>query len=226
MGGFSPEGHWYYEAKSSVILKDLKKNLQQPPKILDLGAGSGYFSRKIIDLFGGNANCVDINYSSEYKLDSITYSRTPVLSSYNVVLLLDVLEHVENPRELFEEVVTKAEQGCLIFVTVPAFMQLWSGHDEFLGHFKRFRLTEIRSLVEEVGSDLKVLRGRYLFSSLFPIVFLQRKLSKKKESYLKPANPILNQLLIIVCRIDHWFSRNSLFGVSAYLALKLVGKKR
>lgn len=216
MGQFSPEGHWYYEAKSLVVLSDLKRRLKSTPKILDMGAGSGFFSKRIIRDLGGCANCVDINYENEVINQDISFSRFPISTDYNVILLLDVLEHVENPRNILQEVFSRAAPGCLVFITVPAFMLLWSGHDEFLGHFKRYKLTEIQLLLSNINVELDFLRKRYLYSFLFPIVFLQRKIAREKKSLLKPLHPLLNQLLLTICRVDHWFKSNKYFGVSVY----------
>lgn len=222
MGQFSPEGHWYYEAKSSVILNDLKRNLKGPPKILDMGAGSGYFSRKIVDELGGRANCVDINYNDEILGEDINFSRVPTSTDYNVILLLDVLEHVQHPRKLLQEVLSRAASGCLVFITVPAFMLLWSGHDDFLGHFKRYKLSEIDSLLNSVNFEFRFLRKRYLYSLLFPIVLLQRKMAREEKSLLKPLHPFLNQLLLAICRVDHWFKSNKHFGVSVYFLVRVL----
>jgi hypothetical protein len=47
---------------------------------------------------------------------------------------------------------------------------LWSGHDVFLEHIKRYRRRELVSVNRHVG--LKIVRSGYLFSTIFPFVVI------------------------------------------------------
>ena len=48
-------------------------------------------------------------------------------------LLMDVLEHIEDPRPIVENIVLAASTGAYFVVTVPADQDLWSAHDEAVG---------------------------------------------------------------------------------------------
>jgi len=51
-----------------------------------------------------------------------------------------------------------------VLITVPAFQKLFSRHDEFLGHYRRYNLQGISSTAEKAG--LEILERSYFFSSL------------------------------------------------------------
>ena len=55
-----------------------------------------------------------------------------------VVLLLDVIEHVDDDVATLGAARTGVGEGGLLVVTVPAYQWLWSGHDEVLGHRRRY----------------------------------------------------------------------------------------
>ena len=87
---------------------------------------------------------------------------------YDLVLLLDVLEHVREDGKFLEEIADRylSNAGHLI-ITAPAFRFLYSRHDEFLSHFRRYTRKELTSLVQD--ANLSCLRSGYLFLSLLPI---------------------------------------------------------
>ncbi len=57
--------------------------------------------------------------------------------------MMDVIEHVEDDVGLVRGYVDKVAGGTRFIVTVPALMWLWSGHDVFLEHYRRYTLTSI-----------------------------------------------------------------------------------
>ena len=60
------ETHWYYQSKLVPFKLNLKKYSKEIRKIVDIGAGSGFFARSLTDFNNsGTAICVDPNYSTE-----------------------------------------------------------------------------------------------------------------------------------------------------------------
>ena len=55
-----------------------------------------------------------------------------------VILLMDVLEHVDDDVGLLRAYAEPARPGTRFIVSVPAFSWLWSAHDEFLEHRRRY----------------------------------------------------------------------------------------
>ncbi|MFA7006142.1 MAG: class I SAM-dependent methyltransferase, partial [Verrucomicrobiia bacterium] len=66
-----------------------------------------------------------------------TLPALPFLSScFDVVLALDVVEHVEDDAQAVAELARVCKPGGTVFITVPAYAWLWSGHD-VVNHHKR-----------------------------------------------------------------------------------------
>lgn len=142
-------------------------------KVLDIGCGDAFVAR---GLFTGIARrsitAVDTNLTREWIerlsrcTDGITFRRTlPDPSPFDMVLLLDVMEHVDNDRRFLRGIVDRhlGARGA-VMITVPAFQSLFSAHDRALGHYRRYRLQELVQVAGDCG--LKVRRSGYLFSSL------------------------------------------------------------
>ncbi len=161
--------HWYYRSKAKAMVKFLGK--KQPSAILDIGAGSGFFSRYLLDNTSAeDAWCVDIRYENDsdgFQHQKPVYFRRSIDNvEVDVVLLMDVLEHVDDDVGLLHHYVNKVPQGAQFLISVPAFQFMWSGHDVFLEHKRRYRLNVIENVAHQAGLTVK--RGAYFFGAVFP----------------------------------------------------------
>ena len=215
-----PNKHWYYQSKLLSIRIKLKSLGIAPKKIIDIGAGSGFFSISLASNFSDcKVVCIDTNYlgDSERCDGAIVFTKSLTPLQGDLYLLMDVLEHVEDDQKLLSESLEKANPGSLVLITVPAFKSLWSNHDVFLEHFRRYKVKDLIQIAE--SCDLRIIESHYLFSFLFPIVWITRKLrlSPKKKSDMREFNSLLNRLLTWICFFEHKKIRNNLFGISIIL---------
>ena len=104
-------------------------------------------------------------------------------------------------------------------MTVPAFRFLWSGHDVFLEHKRRYRLGEIEAVVRAAG--LEVVHGSYYFGFVFPLaaaVRLATRNTSAPRTSLKRHGALANGLLGAVCAAElPFFPVNRLAGLSAFV---------
>lgn len=213
-----PSTHWYYQSKLVGIREILGNQLRSGMRIIDVGAGSGFFSIALAeDLTDMAVVCVDPHYEAETSRDggSLRFVREidePVADLY---LFIDVLEHVDDDLALLCSYTASAPVGATVVVSVPAFQSLWSSHDVFLEHRRRYRLNEVEQLVSDAG--IKVTKARYLFSSIFPAAWLVRRLrtADSPRSDMKPAHTLINNLLTRLLSVEHRVFSNRLFGLSA-----------
>jgi glycosyltransferase involved in cell wall biosynthesis len=140
----------------------------------------------------------------------------------DLLLFMDVLEHVEDDLELFRTYTEAAPGGSYALISVPAFAFLWSGHDVFLEHHRRYTLTQIETLVQRAG--LRVVRGNYYFGLLFPVAIATRLGGRllgtdhaAPKSQLRAHLPLVNSMLAALCRAELPLMRlNRLAGITAF----------
>ena len=135
--------------------------------------------------------------------------------------MIDVLEHVIDDVKLLSHYVNEAQAGATFIITVPAFMVLWSSHDDFLEHERRYTRGELERVVGLSG--LTIEESKYLFSILTPIIFLIRKLKSKLNrvgSDMKEMSPLTNAILRAICIFEHKYLSNRLFGLSVIMRVK------
>jgi SAM-dependent methyltransferase len=167
--------HWYYVAKGAALLQFLDGCACR--EVLDVGAGSGVFSRQL--LASGHcerATCVDTAYTAErhehHCGKPIAFVRRVDRVTQDLILMMDVIEHVDDDVALIRTYTDGMQSGARLLVTVPAFQFLWSGHDVFLEHKRRYTLASLHRTIERAG--LEVIRSRYFFGALLPAVCLAR----------------------------------------------------
>ncbi len=219
--------HWYYVSKGRAMRKFLGDI--EVPEVLDVGAGSGIFSRQLLDEdICKSAVCVDPNYAVEktedYNGKKIKFVTSVKNSCHTLVLMMDVLEHVIDDVALLRYYADSMAAGGYIFITVPAFQFMWSGHDIFLEHYRRYTIKTIEAVVEKAG--MTPIRSRYFFASLFPAVVAIRLIKKimleRREmapvSDLKLYPEWLNSMLISIHDMERYtfFPFNKVFGLSVF----------
>jgi SAM-dependent methyltransferase len=207
-----------------IFLGDMKV-----PVVLDVGAGSGIFSRQLMDEgVCDSAVCVDPNYAEE-KIENhhgkqIHFVKTIKNRSQKLILMMDVLEHVSDDLALLKEYVDSMKSGGYVLITVPAFQFMWSGHDVFLGHHRRYTIEMIEAVIKK--ANMTPVKSRYFFGSLFPAIAVIRLIRKillnrgtlKAQSDLKLYPDWLNNTLTVIHDIEcrTLFGFNKGFGLSVF----------
>lgn len=216
--------HWYYVSKGKAMRKFLGDYKAQ--EVLDVGAGSGIFSRQLLDHnICQSAVCVDPGYESEteemHNEKKIKFVKSIDKTTQKLILMMDVLEHVPDDAALIKEYADSMPDDGKILITVPAFQFMWSGHDVFLEHYRRYTIEQMEAAISKAG--LKPLESRYFFASLFPMVAavrLTKNIFTKKvepKSELKVYSDAMNKTLIKI----HDAERNSIFGFNKGFGLSV-----
>jgi 2-polyprenyl-3-methyl-5-hydroxy-6-metoxy-1,4-benzoquinol methylase len=217
--------HWYYRAKAAALAKAVRG--LNARRLLDIGAGSGFFSRHLLTEGGAeSALCVDTGYAQERDETAsgkpIRFRRDCGQTDCDLVLMMDVLEHVDDDRALLRHYANKVPSGAHFLVTVPAFSFLWSGHDVFLEHKRRYRLAEIEAAMRDAG--LSVTFGAYYFGLIFPLAAVVRLVTRgdtTPKSSLSKHGAVTNELLSAVCALERpLFPVNRLAGLSCFVVAK------
>ncbi len=219
--------HWYYLAKGRALRAMLGR--VRVPEVLDIGAGSGVFSRQLLDAgICERAVCVDPGYNEvrfeRYHGHEIEFTRSVGRVSQGLLLLMDVLEHVDDDVGLLRGYTERMPDDARVLITVPAFEFLWSGHDVFLEHRRRYTLAGLERTVRRAG--LQVMRSRYFFGLLFPAIAVMRLRDRHRlhagqieaRSALRICPAPLNRLLTLVHDLERatLFPFNRLAGLSVF----------
>lgn len=112
-----------------------------------------------------------------------TLDAVPAAGAATLVLLMDVLEHIDDDHAFLRRLLQQPIAGAStqFIVTVPAYQSLFSSHDVFLKHFRRYTSRQLRATLERAG--LRVVDTGYFFMTLLPL----RVLEVIKERIASPS---------------------------------------
>ncbi|PYN87202.1 MAG: SAM-dependent methyltransferase [Candidatus Rokuibacteriota bacterium] len=224
--------HWWFRGRLAVIRASLRRALPaRRVRLLELGCGSG----NVLAALGEFGEAVgmdaheDLTAAARAAGLDVRVGHLPddlgVPPGWaEVVLLLDVIEHVDDDVAALRAARAAVGEGGLLVVTVPAYQWLWSGHDEVLGHRRRYTAAGLRAAVERAGFE--VLRVSYFNTLLFPLLAAVRgwkRLRGDRGHDLRRPTAPLNRLLEGVFAFErHLVPRLPLpFGAS----LLLIGRR-
>jgi SAM-dependent methyltransferase len=183
------QAHWWFVARRQIIRRIVSEML--PPAtdagILDVGCGTG---GNIAEL-AGDYRCVGVDTSPEaIELASKRFPQVKFLCGtapevvldclprIQLILLMDVLEHVADDLDLLSKLVLAATPGTYFLITVPADPKLWSGHDVAFGHYRRYEPDRLRRLWLDL--PIRPVFISHFNSRLYPLVKLKRSISRRR----------------------------------------------
>ena len=178
---------------------------------MDVGCGSGLFFDKLREFGepeGVEADSAWQEYGRtgpgqvHYRLFDATFQPG---KSYGLILMLDLVEHLDDPAGALGHAVSLlADRGKLI-VTVPAFRQLWTSHDDLNHHVTRFTRKSFLAVANQAGMHIESMR--YFFHWLFfikAVVHLKEKLAKPERPETPTIPPgWINGLLTTASEIEN-----------------------
>ena len=178
--------HWWYVARRDV-LHDLIAREIKPPKdarILEIGCGTGHNLAMLAQF--GSVEGHELDPASRALAAArfgpvIGSARLPELDevperAYDLVALLDVLEHVEDDVAALASIALRLRSGGRMLVTVPQHPFLWSGHDVANHHFRRYTKASFRAAIDTAGLKLDLLTS--FNSILYPLAVVSRLASR------------------------------------------------
>lgn len=169
--------HPWEVARAKAVEGILARRRTRFATVLDYGCGDGYTGERVQDAFGvPHLMAVDVHLPEVScgvarrgagTVERSRDSRALRDRRFDLILLCDVIEHVEDDVGLLSQLRGDhlAPDG-LVMVTVPAFQALFSDHDRFLRHHRRYTLSGLRDVIGRAG--LTSVEDGYLFGSLLP----------------------------------------------------------
>jgi SAM-dependent methyltransferase len=236
--------HWWFKAREVIIKNNIKSIVAdskkaKPLEILNIGCSTGRSSEYLSE-FGEVTSieydefcCVFAREKTGLEIIHGSITELPFAEkAFDLVCAFDVVEHVEDHQLAVNEMKRVAKENATIFITVPAFMSLWSHHDEINHHFRRYRKGEIEKLFEK-ENDGKREQSTYFNFFLFPPIYLFRRISsifkfaqkrKGAGSDFEAFNPgLINTLLFQIMKFESFFVTKNItlpFGVSILYSWK------
>jgi SAM-dependent methyltransferase len=180
--------HWWFLARRRILERLVERVIRPPQgaRVLEVGCGTGH-NLAMLGRFGKIEAC-ELDrcaraLASKRLGRKVKDARLPDLSMfernvYDLVALLDVLEHVPDDIGSLRAIHRRLKPGGALLLTVPANPWMWSAHDVAHHHFRRYTRAGLRKLFEQAGFDVQLLS--YFNSLLFPPIAAARLIGKAR----------------------------------------------
>jgi SAM-dependent methyltransferase len=193
--------HWWYGERRVLLSRMILARFPGGTEGLvavDIGAAAGGNTRVMRDLgmyavpveFGAaGAKLAHGRGLPALQADAV---RLPMKSAtIDLVVAFDVLEHIVDDAAALREVERVLRPGGCLLVTVPADMDLWSAHDEAVGHVRRYSYEALSDVTTAAGLQVDSIRSWNVI--LKRVVALRRR--RIQGSALGDVHPLLNRAL-------------------------------
>lgn len=172
--------YWWHVGRRFILKSFLERFLKNKKnKILEFGCGTGgnlKFLSDFGEVMGLDISERALNFCKKRGFNNLVLGDVESLNlpenSFDLVLALDVLEHLKDDKGTIEKAWRVLKTGGYFLVTVPAYQFLWSEHDKALNHYRRYLARDFSNKLEEMG--FRVIKKSYLISFGFPLVLAYR----------------------------------------------------
>jgi SAM-dependent methyltransferase len=191
--------HWWYIGRRRIIASFVERICREikdhRPRILDVGCGTGA-NLMMLSQFGETEG-VDISHDAlsfcrERGLKNVRHGAAEKLpygdGEFDLVTALDVVEHLDDDLAGLREFRRVLRPGGHILLFVPTFMFLWGVQDEVSNHRRRYRLPELRRVVEKAGFEIE--RTTYANLTFFAPILMVRKFMRLTGMRTETENSI------------------------------------
>lgn len=199
------EKHFWYIGRHKFLLNSL---LRTTPisglKAIDLGGGVGGWARYLMDhqpqrfeeLAMGDSSDIALLGARTVLPSSVNLYQVDLMNlqwqdRWDVIFLLDVIEHCPDDKEILRQVYTALKPGGRLIVSTPALQYFWSYNDEYSHHLRRYSVTDYENLATQ--TNFKLIDARYFMFFLSPLYWLSRKSKPKHLSAEELAKVVQNE---------------------------------
>ena len=191
--------HFWYRGHHKLLLNVFKQEVFRQfgettgLKVIDMGGGCGGWveylhtqarsgfqefalgdsSMRALSL----AEPVVSSFATRYQIDLLDLVWS---EEWDIVFLLDVLEHIPDHTEVLRQIRISMRPGGLLFVTTPALKSFWTYNDDMVHHQRRYSKQDFQDLGEQAG--LELLRSDYFMFFLSPALLVSRHLFRPNSS--------------------------------------------
>jgi len=224
--------HWWFVGRRQIILDRIRQAFPggvSAKSVLDFGCGTGKLMQCMSDfetVIGIDASEISLEYCRKRGLKTVMKDEDffrENRAQFNVVTLLDVLEHVPDEAAVLGRIHHMLTDDGLLLVTVPAYQFLWGDEDELSDHLRRYTAKGLKQVVTASGFEVTFISYfNFFLLPIISIVVLTKRLLARGQapvSNVRPVPNLINQALIMVLALEAWLLRRLRLPVGASVIL-------
>ncbi len=222
---FADAAHFWMQWRFEAVKKLQYLMPDTEAKVFEIGCGHGVM-RQQMESLGYVVDACDLSLHALQLIPSgkgrvmlyNIYDQQPdLVGKYDMLMLMDVVEHIEADVDFLRTAGRHLQPGGLAVLSVPASMLLFSKYDVEVGHIRRYTKKSMEQLLQDAGFEpLKVV---YWAGSLVPVALLRKAMmhftkDKVIEKGLQPPNKLVDMVLRGMKNVETALPFHPFFGAS------------
>lgn len=226
------ENYWWHVAKRQLVTEILTNEFSAPGLVIEGGIGSARnlfeFNQLGYEVVGFDLMEASVKHGHSRGLKNLYVHDLsqpwPVSkASAKAVILLDVMEHMEDPVLLLKNAAEALSDDGGIIITVPAYPMLFSDWDRKLGHFRRYTKSTFRQHAEQAGLKVKWLTHWNSFTLPAAIAIRGRDILLKRQDDSPPQFTRVSRFTNSCLKSFAQIERKIIHSTGVPFGLSLVG---
>ena len=181
--------HFWIRRRFQVMTQLAGSLLSHCRSAAEIGCGNGLLQQEIENRYQKPVTGFDLNELALQKnVSRISplycydiHQRNPEFRGhFDLLLLFDVLEHIEDESEFLQSVKFHLASSGALLINVPAHQSLYSDYDRAAGHIRRYSVNQLAKVVE--GNGLKVRFITYWGLPLLPLLLLRKAMKLDRSN--------------------------------------------
>jgi len=181
--------HFWIRRRFEVLRRLADSVIRNSHRVGEIGCGNGLVQKDIEDYYGVPVAGFELNELALQK----NVSRLSPLYCYNIhqrnpefrgafdlLLLFDVLEHIENEDGFLRSVKFHLAQSGTLLINVPALEFFYSDYDRAAGHVRRYSINQLAKVAEQNGFKSRAFT--YWGLPLIPLLLMRKAISMRRSN--------------------------------------------
>ncbi len=181
--------HWWFHTRTQALRAVLDPLVRRGGLVLDVGCGAGNMAHHLAhygEVVGADNALAPLAVAWErgYRSLPAEADALPFADrTFELVALLDIIEHAPNDAGILAEAFRVARPGGMVAITTPAFQWLYSHNDVVNHHLRRYTAGRLRGMLENAGFQVRCLSYTYflVFPAAAGLIALRKLLGAKQE---------------------------------------------
>ncbi|MBL0934426.1 MAG: methyltransferase domain-containing protein [Rhizobiaceae bacterium] len=183
--------NFWFRARNALIVWALQRYAPKMASFLEIGCGTGFVLSGVAQAFPqarlvGSEIFVDglahaATRLPDVELVQMDARRIPYREAFDVVAVLDVIEHIEEDELVLRQMLGALRPGGTALISVPQHQWLWSKADDYACHVRRYSAGEVHRKVKAAGFE--IVRSTSFVSVLLPAMMASRLAARRTSTF-------------------------------------------
>lgn len=209
--------NFWFRSRNRLVIYALKHYFPKAENFLEIGCGTGFVLQNIEKHFpyltcsGSEIFLAGLKFATErlhkttlFQMDA---RRIPFSEEFDIIAAFDVLEHIEQDKEVLAQMYRAIHNTGGVILTVPQHPWLWSQSDTYAHHVRRYVKKDLIIKLKQAG--FKVVRVTSFVSFLLPLMLISRINNRSNSKEYEPISEFkisdfLNFILEKILDFEIW----------------------